>query len=66
MNINDKTKEIDLGNGLRLTESHDMGIFLHFKSESGNQKGKAITPASIGYTWATELLAKLEQEQIKK
>lgn len=53
-------KEINLGNGLRLTESDDMGIFLHYKSVSGQESGECINKNSRGYAWATELLNKLE------
>ena len=54
-----KTKDIKLGNGLRLTESNDMGIFIHYKSESGSDSGSAINSSDIGYLWATELLSKV-------
>jgi len=54
-------KGIDLGNGLRLTESHGAGIFLHFTSESGSQSGELISKGSRGYMWAVELLSKLNK-----
>ena len=49
-------KEIDLGSGLRLTESDDMGIFLHYKNISGKESGERIDKNSRGYDWAVELL----------
>ncbi len=62
MDIDDKTKEIDLGNGLRLTESYDMGIFIQYESKSGNQSGMFMgnTDDTPGHKWATELLAEIE------
>lgn len=64
MELNDETKEIDLGNGLRLTESYDMGIFLHFESASGHQSGVFMgnTDDCPGHKWATELLANSRQK----
>ena len=50
-----QTKEIHLGNGLRLTESSDMGIFLHYKTKSGKSSGEKIS--NVGYDWAVELLS---------
>lgn len=52
-------KSIDLGNGLRLTESDDMGIFIHYESKSGNHTGMFMgnTDDTPGHRWATELLA---------
>jgi hypothetical protein len=58
MDIDDKPKEINLGNGLRLTESYDMGIFIHYKSKSGNRTGMFMgnTDDTPGHKWAAELL----------
>ena len=52
-------KEIDLGNGLRLTESKDMGIFIHYKSKKGHSSGQFMgnTDDTMGHRWAVELLA---------
>ena len=62
MEMHDKTKEIDLGNGLRLTESYDMGIFIHYESLSGNKTGMFMgnTNETPGHKWASELLEKEE------
>ena len=54
-------KQIDLGNGLRLTQSDpkDMGIFLHFKApKSGFQCGIRLDGHDMdnGSTWAKEML----------
>jgi hypothetical protein len=49
-------REIDLGSGLRLTESNDMGIFLHYKSISGKESGERIDKNSKAYAWVVELL----------
>lgn len=58
-------KKIDLGNGLRLTQSDDMGIFLHFRSKSGNESGmKLSTGDSVqpGLNWASEILSEVQDE----
>lgn len=62
MDINDGRKEIILGHGLRLTESYDMGMFLHFKSKSGNHTGMFLgnTEDTIGHKWAAELLSEVD------
>lgn len=62
--MNDEPKEIDLGNGLRLTESYDMGMFLHFESLSGHQCGVFLgnTEDTMGHKWAAELLATVDSE----
>ena len=52
-------KEIKLGHGLRLTESEDMGIFIHYESMSGHESGMFLgnTDETPGHKWAAELLA---------
>ena len=50
------SRGVILGCGLRLTQSSDMGIFLHYKSDSGKESGEAIKAGHAGYVWATELL----------
>ena len=62
MNNNDKIKEIDLGNGLRITKSSDMGVFMHFKSAEGFESGKSIKSGSLEYSWAVGLLNKLDKQ----
>ena len=52
------TKEVKLSHGVKITESEDMGIFIHYKSISGNDTGMFLgndedTP---GHLWARELL----------
>lgn len=51
-------KELKLGNGVRITESDDMGIFIHFESKTGNQTGQFLgnTDDTPGHRWAVELL----------
>jgi len=53
-------KAICLSHGLRLTQSDDMGIFLHFATKDGQEKGgicldrnPKIAP---GKEWALEIL----------
>ena len=57
-------KEIKIGKGIRLTESDDMGIFIHYKSISGNETGMFLgnTDDTPGHKWAEELLATVEDE----
>jgi hypothetical protein len=52
-------KEFIVGEGVRITESDDMGIFIHFESISGNQTGQFLgnTSDTPGHKWASELLA---------
>jgi hypothetical protein len=61
-------KQIDLGNGLRLTESDDMGIFIHYKSKSGHDCGQFMgnTDDTMGHRWATELLADVPDEDFEE
>jgi len=51
-------KKLELGNGLKLTESDDMGVFLHFKTKDGNSSGMSLEqgPICVGLRWAQELL----------
>ncbi len=58
-------KQLDLGNGLRITESEDMGIFIHYKSKSGHECGQSMgnTDDTMGHRWAVELLEDGEQEK---
>lgn len=51
-------KQVKLGNGVRITESKDMGIFLHFESLSGHSEGWSLgnTNKTFGHRWASELL----------
>lgn len=56
-------KEIDLGGGLRLTESEDMGIFLHFKTKEGNCTGQSLSIGTAGYRWAVELLEDVDPDE---
>lgn len=53
-------KEVIIGNGVRITESDDMGIFIHYKSISGKVFGVSLgsTKDTPGHTWAKELLDK--------
>lgn len=52
-------QNIDLGNGLRITISQDMGMFIHFESKSGHESGMFLgnTHETPGHVWASELLA---------
>jgi hypothetical protein len=52
-------KELTIGKGVRITESDDMGIFIHFESRSGNKTGQFLgnTNHTPGHRWAEELLA---------
>ena len=62
-------KEFIVGNGVRITESDDMGIFIHFESLSGNQTGQFLgnTNDTAGHLWASELLAdQPEREGVKE
>jgi hypothetical protein len=58
-------KEIKLGNGLRLTESEDMGMFMHYESKSGNHTGIFMgnTDDTPGHKWAAELLEGVEDRE---
>jgi len=58
-------KEFIVGNGVRITESEDMGIFIHFESLSGNQTGQFLgnTDDTPGHKWAVELLEGLELKE---
>lgn len=52
------SKEFIVGNGVRITESDDMGIFIHFESISGNHTGQFLgnTDDTPGHKWAVDLL----------
>ncbi|MEE8299475.1 MAG: hypothetical protein V3R67_08875 [Thermodesulfobacteriota bacterium] len=52
------SKERKLSHGLRLTESEDMGIFMHYESKSGNHSGMFMgnTDDMPGHRWAREIL----------
>jgi hypothetical protein len=52
-------KQVVVGSGVRITESDDMGIFIHFESISGNSTGCFLgnTDDTPGHKWAVELLA---------
>jgi len=52
-------KQIKISNGLRLTQSDDMGIFLHFSTSDGRASGINLSPDSEinhPYVWAVEQL----------
>lgn len=50
-------KTLELGHGLKLTESEDMGIFLHFKTNGGLSSGMSLDQGlRVGLRWAKELL----------
>ena len=52
------SKEFLVGNGVKITESEDMGIFIHFMSKSGNSSGYFLgnTKETPGHLWASEIL----------
>lgn len=50
-------KTLKLGNGLKITESEDMGVVLHFKTREGTSGGIFLDPEFAGYGWAQEMLA---------
>ena len=54
--MSDNKREVNAGNGLRVTESDDMGIFLHFENKAGKQSGMKIDVNNFLYQWALELL----------
>ena len=58
-------KQFNLGNGLRLTQSDDMGIFLHFKTQDGKESGLTLDRhdgLNPGKVWAEEILANVPTE----
>ena len=62
-------KQIKLDNGLRLTQSNDMGIFLHFTTRNGEHKGGICLDGNPkmapGKKWALEILESIpDQDKI--
>lgn len=52
-------KTLDLGNGLKLTQSKDMGIFLHFRTKDEKSDGGVsmeFERGRAGFEWAVEML----------
>jgi len=54
-------KEFIVGHGVRITESEDMGIFIHFESLSGNHTGKSLESCEAGHKWASEIFDEVEE-----
>jgi hypothetical protein len=53
-------KTLDLGNGLTITESPNMGLVLHFETKDGALSGGIfLEPDFAGYAWALEMLAEI-------
>ena len=59
------SKEFIVGNGVRITESQDMGIFIHFLSKSGNSSGYFLgnTSDTPGHLWASEILESVDDNR---
>ena len=56
------SKEFIVGNGVRLTESEDMGIFMQFESISGKKSGWCLEEGKPGHEWAKEILKDVDDK----
>lgn len=57
------SKRIDIGKGVYITDSEDMGMFIHFESLAGHQSGVFLgnDESNPGFQWAKELFEESEE-----
>jgi hypothetical protein len=53
---NKMKRELKISHGLNITESDDMGVFLHFEKKDGSRCGISLNELNTAKEWAQELL----------